>query len=81
MTSVPTAERITENPFAHLDRERCEALGLLACPHCGGAPSITGSRNNPWRITCKSCGASSSLYDTDAEAAGAWNRRAGGNAP
>ena len=48
-------------------------MELKPCPFCGGeAHFVNGST---W-LACAGCGAETSFFDTQEEAAEAWNRRA-----
>lgn len=52
---------------------------LAPCPFCGGAAEASVYAEGQDRsalIICNECMATSSVYDTETEAVGAWNRRA-----
>jgi hypothetical protein len=63
-----------EHPFARLNRERCEALGIKDCPFCAGKPRL--SQSGYWRVECQSCHADGANRPTAESAAEFWNRRA-----
>lgn len=44
---------------------------LLPCPFCGSTAFVDGS----YDICCDSCGATSHVHDTEADAIAAWNSR------
>lgn len=47
---------------------------LKRCPFCGGEAEIIGSNTTYW-IDCNECRAETGLFNTEAEAIVAWNRR------
>ncbi len=48
---------------------------LLPCPFCGReAPKIV--KTAVWRVFCELCWSSSTVYEMEADAIAAWNRRA-----
>lgn len=53
---------------------------LKPCPFCGGEVEIVMSGGDR-RVDCKTCGARSDWYDTEAEAIDKWNNRVDSNYP
>jgi Lar family restriction alleviation protein len=45
------------------------------CPFCGGKHEIEGSDLSFWQVICTGCGARTGLYEEEALAIAAWNRR------
>lgn len=56
--------------------EHAGSPALLPCPFCGSSASMRhGARYGHW-VQCDKCGAGHPLaFDTEADAARAWNRR------
>lgn len=46
-------------------------MNLKLCPFCSGKPKALGCH-----VYCEDCFVATTIYDTQAEAAEAWNRRA-----
>jgi|GEM_PF-4658843 len=75
----------TGNVFEQLAEETRERLALKPCPFCGGTNLYVGTSGAERSVTCgawgkNGCGAQAKVfYATEAELAGAWNRRVCGS--
>lgn len=60
------------------EREGGPISGLIACPRCGSSATAEGPiMRQGWTVSCDNtaCEASTLIWDTEAEAARAWNAK------